>query len=52
MVSFGVSWCGVMARGVVLCGVGVETVVVGNVDDVLVGDANGVMDGEALGIND
>ena len=52
MVLFGVRWCGVMAWGVVVCEVGVETVVVRNVDDMLVGDANGVMNGEALGIDD
>ena len=49
MVLFGVRWCGVMAQGVVVCGVGLETVVVGDVVGVLVGDADGVMDGESFG---
>jgi len=40
MVVFGVRWCGVMARGVV---------VVGDVIGVLVGMVDGVMDGEVLG---
>ena len=41
-----------MARGVFICGVGVETVLVGNVGYVLVGDADGAMDGESLCTDD
>jgi len=52
VVLFGVRWRGIRARGVVVCVVGVETVVVGNVVGVLVGDANSVMYGEALGTDD
>ena len=48
---FCVRWCRVMAQGVVVCGVGLETVVVGDVVGVLVGDADGVMDGESFGID-
>ena len=52
MVLFGVRWCGVIAQGVVICGVGVETMVVGKVVGVLVGDVDGVTDGELLGTDD